>query len=145
MRAKIKRLFSDIELPRYHTAESAAFDLAAANDMMIGPKEIAKVSTGLIIESPPGYFLQLIARSSLGSKKGLQIINGVGVIDRDYSGPEDEVLIVVRNFTERDVEVKKGERLAQGIFLPVRQVDWEEVDEVRKESRGGVGSTGGYR
>ncbi len=144
MIAKIKKLSSEIDLPKYHTAESAGFDIAASEDITIKAKEIAKVPTGLIIESPHGYYLQLSARSSLGSKKGLQVINGIGVVDRDYSGPEDQIFIVVRNFTDQEVTVVKGERLAQGIFLPVQQVDWEEVSDIKKYSRGGVGSTGGY-
>ncbi len=144
MKAKIKRLSPDIELPKYHTLESAAFDLASSEDLVIKSKDIAKVPTGLVIESPHGFYLQISARSSLGSKKGLQVVNGIGIVDRDYSGPEDEIFIVVRNFTNIDVEVKKGERLAQGIFLPVQQVEWEEIDTIEKSSRGGVGSTGGY-
>jgi len=145
MKAKIKRLSPEIELPKYQTKESAAFDIAANADMTIAPGEIVKIPTGLVIESPHGHYLQMSARSSLGSKKGLQMVNAIGIIDRDYSGPEDEVHIIVRNFAEQDVGIKKGERLAQGIFLPVQQVEWEEVNEVRMESRGGVGSTGGYQ
>jgi dUTP pyrophosphatase len=81
----------------------------------------------------------------LGFKKGLQIVNGIGVVDRDYSGPEDEIFIVVRNFTDAEVKVAKGERLAQGIFLPVNQVEWEEITEPARASRGGFGITGGYQ
>lgn len=144
MKAKIKKLVSDINLPQYQTAESAGFDLASSEDMVIKAKEIVKIPTGLVIESPSGYYLQLSARSSLGSKKGLQVVNGIGIVDRDYSGPSDQIFIVVRNFTDQDVQVTKGERLAQGIFLPVQQVAWEEIETIDKQSRGGVGSTGGY-
>ena len=141
---RIKRLDQSIELPKYQTVDSAGFDFQAAQDMVIESKEIAKIPTGLIIQSPPGYYMQLSARSSLGGKKGLQVVNGVGIIDRDYSGPEDQIFIVVRNFTDQPVTISKGERLAQGIFLPVQQAVWEEVAEIKAESRGGVGSTGGY-
>ena len=67
---------------------------------------------------------------------------GIGIVDRDYSGPEDEIRLQVFNFTDQSVEVKKGERLAQGIFLKADKVQWEEVKEMRPKSRGGFGSTG---
>lgn len=144
MKAKITRVLPDIELPNYHTRESAGFDIAAGEDAVIYPGQVAKVRSGLIIEAPQGYFLMLTCRSSLSSKKGLHLANGVGTIDRDFSGPEDEFRIILHNFTDQPVTVAKGERLVQGIFLPVNQVEWEEVAEIRQESRGGIGSTGGY-
>lgn len=144
MKVKIKKLTQDAVLPKYHTSESAGFDIAANADTIIAPGQVAKIPTGLVIESPKGYFLLIAARSSLPLKKGLAMANGIGVIDPDYSGPSDEISIIVHNFTSAPVEVKKGERLAQGIFMPVEQIEWEQVDEIRKESRGGYGSTGGY-
>lgn len=142
MKANIKRLSPNIELPCYHTAESAAFDLASAENKTIAPKEVALVKTGLIIEAPHGHFLMLSARSSLARKKGLILANGVGIVDRDYSGPEDEIMLSLYNFTDREVTVEKGERLCQGMFFPIDRVEWEEVRELRKNSRGGFGSTG---
>ena len=70
--------------------------------------------------------------------------NGIGVIDPDYARASDEVHIIVHNFTARPIEVKKGERLAQGIFLEFERAEWEEVTELRQKDRGGIGSTGGY-
>ena len=145
MKVRIKKLAPDVVLPQYHTSESAGFDLAASVDISIAPEQIVKIPTGLVIEAPKGHFLLIAARSSLPLKKGLIMANGIGVVDADYSGPTDEISIVVRNFTNNVVEVKKGERLAQGIFLKVDQADWDEVEEIRKEDRGGYGSTGGYR
>jgi dUTP pyrophosphatase len=144
MKVKIKRLDPNVELPRYQTDESAAFDLAANENAVIGPKEIKLIKTGLIIEAPHGHFLLIASRSSTPRKKGLIIPQAVGIVDRDYSGPEDEILLQVYNITDSTVEVKKGERIAQGMFLPVDHIEWEEVNELRKESRGGYGSTGGY-
>ncbi len=144
MKAKITRLDKTVELPKYHTSESAAFDLAANVDAVIKPGEIGKIKTGLVIEAPQGHFLLIAARSSLGLKKGLKLVNGIGVVDRDYAGPEDEINILVHNFTTEAVEIKKGDRLAQGMFVQVDQIEWEETDVIREESRGGYGSTGGY-
>ncbi len=144
MKAKISKLIQGIELPVYHSSEAAGFDIAAGESVLIQPGEVKKIRTGLVIEAPVGYFLMLTCRSSLSSKKGLHLANGVGTIDRDYSGPEDEIHIILHNFTAHEVRVEKGERLVQGIFLPVEQVEWEEQGQIREQSRGGVGSTGGY-
>src|SRR3990167_10611989 len=119
MKVKIKRLDPSVELPRYQTEESAAFDLASSEDAVIAPKEIKLLHTGLIIEAPKEHFLVIAARSSLPKKKGLTVAQGIGIVDRDYSGPEDEIRLQVHNFTDQPVEVKKGERLTQGMFLPV--------------------------
>ena len=68
--------------------------------------------------------------------------NGVGVIDPDYAGPDDEVRIQVLNVSTSDVTIKPGDRLAQGIVLPAPRVTWEETASLRQETRGGFGSTG---
>ena len=145
MNVRIKKTNSDIPLPQYHTSESAGFDIAAGADALINPGEVVKIPTGLVIQAPKGHFLLIAARSSLPLKKGLVMANGIGVVDPDYAGPNDEVHIIVHNFTDKSVEVKKGERLAQGIFLPVEQAQWEEVNQLRENDRGGIGSTGGYK
>lgn len=142
MRLKITRLDPTIPLPSYGTGEAAGFDLAAAHDLVIAPKSIALVRTGLVIEVPSGHFLAIFARSSTPLKRGLIVANGVGVIDPDYSGPDDEVMIQVLNVTDREVAVKKGDRLAQGIVLPAPRVSWHEVNEIRAATRGGFGATG---
>jgi len=142
MKVKIKRLDPTVELPRYQTDESAAFDLASSEDAVIAPKEIKLLHTGLIVEAPKDHFLLISARSSLPKKKGLTVAQGIGIVDRDYSGPEDEIRLQVYNFTDKPVAVKKGERLAQGIFLEADKVEWDEVEEMRLKSRGGFGSTG---
>jgi len=95
-----------------------------------------------VIEVPRGMFLGIFARSSTPLKRGLMVANGVGIVDPDYCGPEDEVKIAVLNFTQSPVRVAAGDRIAQGVFLPATRVTWEEVDGVRTESRGGFGSTG---
>lgn len=142
MRLKIRRLDSTIPLPAYGTDEAAGFDLAAAQDVTIAPGQIALVPTGLVIEVPTGHCLAIFARSSTPLKRGLMVANGVGIIDPDYSGPEDEVLIQVLNISGNEVRVSRGDRLAQGIVLPVPRVTWREVTEIREVTRGGFGATG---
>jgi dUTP pyrophosphatase len=142
MRLKIKRLQSAIGLPEPATARAAGFDLAAATDLEIPPHSIRLVGTGLVIAVPDGYFLGIFARSSTPLKRGLMVANGVGVIDADYSGPDDEIKIQVLNITDAPVKVTRGDRLAQGIVLPCPTVEWEEVSEMTVQTRGGFGSTG---
>jgi dUTP pyrophosphatase len=142
MRVKITRLDGTVSLPAYGTNEAAGFDLAAAHDVTVAPGEVALVGTGLVIEVPTGHCLGIFARSSTPLKRGLMVANGVGIVDPDYAGPTDEVRIQVLNFTTAAVHVKRGDRLAQGILLATPRVEWQEVDQIRAEARGGFGSTG---
>ena len=142
MRLKIRRLDPTVPLPTYGTDEAAGFDLAAAHDLRVAPGQIALVRTGLVIEVPTGHFLGIFARSSTPLKRGLMVANGVGVIDPDYSGPNDEVMVQVLNFTSAEVQVRRGDRIAQGIVLPAPRVSWQEVTEIREVTRGGFGTTG---
>jgi dUTP pyrophosphatase len=139
---RIKRLSPSVPLPRYESDGAAAFDLAAAADVIVEAGQVALIPTGLIIEVPPGMFLGIFARSSTPLKRGLMVANGVGIVDHDYCGPDDEVKIAVVNFTSAAVRVAAGDRIAQGMLLPVNRVMWEETDALRGESRGGFGSTG---
>ena len=142
MKIRIRRLNANALVPQYQTPGSAAFDLAAADTVLIAPGEVRLVPTGLAIEVPAGMFLGIFARSSTPLKRGLMVANGVGVVDSDYCGPHDEVKIAVVNVTKNEVTVERGDRIAQGIVLPAPRVTWEEVDELRADSRGGFGATG---
>lgn len=137
----IHRLDPSVALPTYQTAGAAGFDLAASVDMMVAPGEVTLVPTGLVIEVPAGHVLGVFARSSTPLKRGLMVANGVGVVDADYCGPTDEIKIEVYNFTARPVAIARGDRLAQGLLIPVTRAQWQERAPVR-EARGGFGSTG---
>lgn len=143
MRVRITRLRGDVELPAYKTPGSAGFDLAAAEDLTVEPGRHAYVPTGLVIATPADHVLFLAARSSLFAKKGLVLANGIGTIDSDYRGPNDEIKIVVRNPGAEPVRIEKGERLVNAIILPCVRAEFDEgpADEA---DRGGLGSTGGY-
>ena len=142
MNVGIKRIRPHAELPAYQSSGAAAFDLAAAEPVTIQPGEVALVPTGLVIEVPAGMFLAIFARSSTPLKRGLMVANGVGVVDPDYSGPADEVKIAVLNFTTGVVAIARGDRVAQGIFLPASRVAWTEIEALDSPSRGGFGATG---
>ena len=142
MRLKIKRLDAAVGLPQAATTRSAGFDLASAVDIEIPPRSIRLVGTGLVIAVPEGFFLGIFARSSTPLKRGLIVANGVGVIDADYCGPGDEIKVQLLNFTDAPVDIKRGDRLAQGIVLPSPSIEWNEVEEMSEPTRGGFGSTG---
>ena len=128
-------------VPAYQTAGSAGFDLAASEDVTIAPGQVALVPTGLVIAVPPGHFLGIFARSSTPLKRGLLVANGVGVVDADYCGPDDEVKVQVLNFTAAPVTVRAGDRIAQGVVMPFVRAQFAEA-EASGPSRGGFGSTG---
>lgn len=137
----VTRIHPDARIPEYHSAEAAAFDLAAVADVTVPPGRVALVPTGLVIRVPLRMFLGIFARSSTPVKRGLMVANGVGIVDPDYCGPEDEVKIAVMNFTDEPVVVTKGDRIAQGIFLSAPRVRWAEAEPAER-SRGGFGSSG---
>jgi len=131
-----------VALPEYATPLSAGVDLSVNADMIINSYQIVKAPTGIVIEAPPGYFIQIVARSSLCIKKGLMLANSVGIIDGDYCGPDDEISLLLYNFTPNVVAINKGERLAQAILIRYEQALWIETKKpIKNESRGGFGST----
>ena len=138
----VTRLSDGVPLPAYQTPGSAGFDLAARVEITVAPGEVALVPTGLVIAVPPGHFLGVFARSSTPLKRGLMVANGVGIVDADYCGPDDEVKIEVFNFTASPVRVAAGDRLAQGVVMPFVQARWTETLASARPSRGGFGSTG---
>lgn len=141
---RIHRLHPSIALPEYQTPGAAGFDLAASEDVDIPPGQVVLVPTGLIIEVPSGHVLGIFARSSTPLRRGLMVANGVGVIDQDYCGATDEVKIQVLNFTQAAVMVRKGDRIAQGLFMPVARAEWQDTEgALRQGARGGFGATGG--
>jgi dUTP pyrophosphatase len=143
MDVRITRLEDSLPLPSYQTDGAAGFDLAARVDMTIQPGEVTLVPTGLVIEAPPGHFIGVFARSSTPLKRGLMVANGVGIVDADYSGPEDEIKIEVFNFTAAPVAITRGDRLAQGVILPFVRATWRDAGPPSdRKTRGGFGVTG---
>lgn len=140
MKVRIKRIDKNLPLPEYHTSGSVAFDVYSRMDMAIPAKSVDRIPTNLVIEIPKGYVAQIKGRSSTPKKKGLWV--DVGYIDQDYCGEDDEFILQVLNFTETEVKVEKGERLGQVAFLRVDKAEWEEVDQMENNNRGGFGTTG---
>ena len=104
------------------------------------PNRSKKVPLGVAVEIPEGYVMLLIPRSSTW-KTPLRMPNSIGVIDSDYRG---EVCALLRNTSNFTVTADIGERLVQGVIVPVPSVQIQEVEELGETSRGagGFGSTG---
>lgn len=141
MKVNIKRIDKSLPLPVYETHGSVGFDLLARVEMTIEPNKIELIPANVIVEVPDGYSLIVASRSSTPRKMGLSEPHGIGIIDQDYCGNEDEVKIQMLNFTNSPVTVKKGDKIAQGLFVRVDRLEFTEVDDMKKASRGGFGST----
>ena len=145
MKVRIKRIDKDLPLPEYQTKGSVGFDLHVRVTTTVEPGKLAKIPANVIVETPKGYMLLIASRGSTPFKKGLMMAHGVGIGDQDFWGPDDEYHIPVYNITEKPVTVERGERIAQGIFVPVEIAQFEEVEDVGESSRGMFGSTGGHK
>lgn len=141
MKIIIKRFDKSLPLPEYKTEGAAALDLYAREDTLVKAKTVAYVPLNIALQLPKNYWVLLSARSSL-HKKGLILANGIGVGDWDYRGDGDEYKAAVYNFTEKDVTIKKAERIVQMIILQREKIDFFEKDSFSTNDRGGFGSTG---
>jgi dUTP pyrophosphatase len=141
MKVKIKRVDQSLPLPKYETEGSVGFDLICRESTEIAPHSIVLIPANVIVETPPSYMLMVCLRSSTPRKVGLMMAQGVGIVDNDYCGEEDELKIQVYNFTDEPVKIERGSRIAQGIFVRVDTAEWNEVDQMTAPSRGGFGST----
>ena len=142
MKLPVKRLDPGAILPEYKTPGAAAFDLASLESRTLAPGEVYKFRTGLVFCIPPGHFMLIASRSSNAPKHGITMANGIGVIDSDYCGPNDELHICLQNITNLPVTIEAGDRVAQGIILPSPQHQVIEVSKTGSVDRGGFGSTG---
>lgn len=140
MKVKIKRIDKSLPLPEYHTPGAVAFDIVARESVTIEPNSVGRVPGNIIVEIPKGCMLLVKDRSSTPKKKGLLTI--VGFIDQDFCGENDEIQMQFYNFQKIPVTVEHGERLGQAAFVRIEQCEWEEVDSMNSQTRGGFGSTG---
>jgi dUTP pyrophosphatase len=140
MNVKI-RLENGAQTPQYATKGSAGFDIAANEEVIINSGETTLVSTGLFVEVPEGYELQIRPRSGTSLKTGIRIANAPGTIDSDYRG---EVKLIVSNMSPSALKVQIGDRIAQGVLQAVTQASFQVEEELSSTERGagGFGSTG---
>lgn len=139
-----RRVGNQFPLPRYVTEGAAGMDLHACLDehLHIAPGETHLIPTGITIHmEDPGMAAVLLPRSGLGHKHGIVLGNLVGLIDSDYQG---QVLVSVWNRGNQPFTIEPGDRIAQMVFVPVIQVEFEVVDDFTASARGagGFGSSG---
>lgn len=135
---KFKKVNPDAQIPVYKSEEAAAFDLYSVEEKTIKINETALISTGISVELPRGYCLQLWDRSGLGVKG---IHKFAGLIDSDYRG---ELKAVLHNSSSAEYKVEKGDRIIQAAIVPVFQAEFKEAKELSDTKRGvgGFHSTG---
>lgn len=131
------------EIPKYQTENSAGVDIRASldEDLVLKAGEFKLVSTGIYLEIPSSYEVQIRARSGLSIKHGIGLVNGIGTIDSDYRG---EIKVPLINFSKEDFTIENGMRIAQMVLSKYEKINFEEVDDLSDSERqdGGFGSTG---
>lgn len=132
---------SENPLPCYAREGDAGMDICAAEDKHISPFNWTTISTGLYLEIPEGYEVQIRSRSGLAVKHGIQVLNSPGTIDSGYRG---EIKVILKNNDHIKYNVKKGDRIAQMVVAPITTATLIEVAELSDSERGegGLGSTG---
>ena len=133
-----------LPLPSYETAGAAGADLRAdlgGAEITLAPMERRLIPTGLRMQIPPGFEVQVRARSGAALRDGLSLVNGVGTIDADYRGP---VGVIAINLSDVALVIRHGDRIAQIVVAPVVQAIFTPAQSVNETARGsgGFGSTG---
>lgn len=144
---KVKiHIASPYPLPAYQTSGAAGADLYANIDtpLVLEPREVYAVPTGIAIELPEGYEAQIRSRSGLALKHGITLVNGIGTVDADYRG---EIKVIMMNLKETPYTIQPGDRIAQMVIQEYVTADFCEVEnaaELTKTARdaGGFGHSG---
>tara|TARA_B100000401_G_scaffold111187_1_gene72557 strand:- start:405 stop:842 length:438 start_codon:yes stop_codon:yes gene_type:complete len=139
----IKKLNSEVKLPKYKTDGSSGMDLMAhiKNPIYIKPKKSELIPTGLSIAIPDNTEIQIRPRSGLAAKNNISVLNTPGTIDSDYRG---ELKVILYNHGDEEFIVNNGDRIAQMVLVPIIKANLEEVKDLPETIRGegGFGSTG---
>lgn len=142
MIVKIKKE-KGVILPSYETLFSSGADIRAyiSSPITIYPHTRALIPTGIFVEIPEGYEIQIRSRSGLALKKGLFVLNSPGTIDSDYRG---EIKVIVYNSSDEDITIENNDRIAQAVLSQVFKIEWKEDDNLSftKRQDKGFGSTG---
>ena len=140
---KVKVVSQAAALPQYETALSAGMDVRARLDepITLAPLCRALIPTGLYVQIPEGYEIQVRPLSGLAAKYGITVLNAPGTIDADYRG---EIKVILVNLSNDAFLIENGERIAQLVLARHEKIEWEEVDALDPTERGagGFGSTG---
>jgi dUTP pyrophosphatase len=128
-------------LPDYETPSSAGLDVRCTEKIVLNPGERILAKTGLFVEIPIGYEIQVRPRSGLALKQGITVLNTPGTIDADYRG---EIGVILMNHGLTVVEFNPADRIAQLVLNKVERIQWLQTDSLTgtKRGQGGFGSTG---
>lgn len=141
--ATVKIADASGRLPEYATPHSAGMDVRAflTEDVILAPGERALIPTGLRVQLPEGFELQIRPRSGLALKSGITLLNTPGTIDADYRG---EIGVIMVNLSDKPFTVHDGDRIAQMVLARYVRIDWMPVDSLDASERGegGFGHTG---
>ncbi|ESA35975.1 deoxyuridine 5 -triphosphate nucleotidohydrolase [Leptolyngbya sp. Heron Island J] len=138
---KFKKLSPQAIIPSYAHPGDAGADLVAMDAHTLEPLQRLAIPTGLAVELPQGYELQVRPKSSLALKHGITVLNTPGTVDAGYRG---EIKVILINLGQSTFEINPGQRIAQIVIAPVIQAEFMLVDSLGASQRGegGFGSTG---
>ncbi len=141
MKIKIKKVNVEAIIPNYAHEGDAGIDLYSVEDYILEPGQRKLVFTGLKIEVPRNYEIQIRPKSGLALKYGITVLNTPGTVDSGYRG---EVGVILFNTSNEIYRIKKREKVAQAVIMKVEEAEIEEVNELSDSDRGenGFGSTG---
>ena len=141
MKIKFKKLHEEAIIPEFKSSGAAGMDISTAEPVLLEPMQFKIVKTGLAVEIPDGYEIQVRPRSGMACKKGITVINTPGTIDADYRG---EIGVGLINLSSVAVLIGHGERVAQLVVNKVERPEIEVVTELSETERGegGFGHTG---
>lgn len=127
-------------VPKYATPASAGCDLQSSEDVKLAPGEWKLIPAGIFLEIPDYFMGQICPRSGIALKHGVTVLNNPGIVDSDY---RNEVKVILINHGKEEYSIKKGDRIAQIIFVPIFQGHFCKTDKLTQTTRsGGFGSTG---
>ncbi len=134
----------DAKDPKYAYTSDSGFDLYSIEDKWIHQNDRALISTGLHLDIPEGYEIQVRSKSGLAINQGLFVLNSPGTVDEGYTG---EIKVILFNTTKEKIKIEKGQKIAQAVLCPVVSGKWisfVQVDDVNSKDRNenGFGSTG---
>lgn len=135
---KVKKISEEAIIPSYAHSGDAGLDICSMEDIFLHPRERKRVRTGLKFELPEGYVGLIWDKSGLSFKSGIKTM--AGVLDATYRG---ELFVVLVNLSDKDFEIKKGQKIAQMLVQKVEEAEILEVEELNETTRGesGFGST----
>jgi dUTP pyrophosphatase len=144
MDVKFSKSNEDATSPKYAYPTDSGFDLFSTTDIWVHPFDRILVPTGLHIDIPDGYEIQVRSKSGLALKQGLMVLNSPGTVDQGYTG---EIQVIIFNTTNQKVKIEKGQKIAQAVVSPVVCGKWirlVEVGTIKNKDRSdkGFGSTG---